>query len=516
MQSDELSTWRNLSRHEETFHAHLYRQISKTPWWLISLTVHALLVIGLFQFDWAAGRVAEDASLLSSIDEPLLQALEEPPQKPKLDDMRPVEQDETDLVEPTLDETHPEDEENSTEDLGNSPEDGDPDLFGNSPFDGPSTNGWIGIGGGAGGMGPRGRGRGKMKVRGDGASLERALVAGLEWLRNHQSKGGYWDSDGFMAECKGTACDGSGHALYDPGLSGLALLAFLGAGETHKYGNYQATVRNGLRYLKQIQDPEGCFGPRTQKNHTYNHAIAALAMTEAYAMTGSPLFKRSAQLGIDYVHKAQNPYLAWRYGVRPGDNDTSVSGWMLMALKSARIAHLRVDENAFAGMRSWLEKATEPEYGRVGYTSRGSPPARTPDMMEKFPSDRSESLTAVGVMSRVFLGENPSKSELIQKGTDLCLRSLPVWDEASGSIDMYYWYYGTLAMFQVGGDAWKRWNTAMAPAILDNQRVSGCAKGSWDPIGPWGREGGRVYSTALMTMCMEVHYRYPKVFGTTR
>ena len=82
---------------------------------------------------------------------------------------------------------------------------------------------------------------------------------------------------------------------------------------------------------------------------------------------------------------------------------------------------------------------------------------------------------------------------------------------------MYYWYYATLALFQVGGPAWKAWDGAMKPAIVNTQRRDGdyCGyKGSWDPIDPWGGDGGRVYSTAVNAMCLEVYYRYGRVFGT--
>ena len=123
-----------------------------------------------------------------------------------------------------------------------------------------------------------------------------------------------------------------------------------------------------------------------------------------------------------------------------------------------------------------------------------------------------ESLTAVGILSRVFVGEDPRKSEVIQKGVDLCSANLPVWNEEDGSIDMYYWYYGTLALFQVGHEPWKRWSDAIKDAIVDHQRKDGDEKGSWDPIGAWGRDGGRVYSTAVCVMCMEVWYRYPQIF----
>ena len=133
--------------------------------------------------------------------------------------------------------------------------------------------------------------------------------------------------------------------------------------------------------------------------------------------------------------------------------------------------------------------------------------------MDKFPSDRSESLTAEGVTIRILTGEVPRKSEMIQKGMDLCLKTLPVWDEQAGTIDFSYWFWGTQASFQVGGDVWKRWNAAMRPALVDNQRKDGDEKGSWDPISVWGRDGGRIYSTALSTMILQAYYRTGRIGG---
>jgi hypothetical protein len=107
---------------------------------------------------------------------------------------------------------------------------------------------------------------------------------------------------------------------------------------------------------------------------------------------------------------------------------------------------------------------------------------------------------------------------MIRKGARLCLEKPPVWRPDDGSIDMYYWYYGTLAMFQVGGPAWRDWNVALEKAVIATQhgKGSGRREGSWDPIGAWGDDGGRVYATAVMAMCLEVHYRYDKVFGGIR
>ncbi|MEN8148953.1 MAG: prenyltransferase/squalene oxidase repeat-containing protein [Planctomycetota bacterium] len=513
----EQQTWRNISRHEETFNDVLYTQLKKTPWWLISIAFHGILVVGMFTMDFGPGPMDPGRDLTSQVEDDTFDPLEEPI-KPQIDETEFIDQPEEVIDEPVVKDAKVSDHTETDNDKPFDESLSRENNLGDAPFDGPSSNAAIGVGGGAGGaLGGRG-GNENLKAYGGGRTTRNAADLGLKWLKDHQDRDGYWDCDGFMKHDQvPPVCDGAGQALYDPGVSGLALLAFLGAGQTHRHGDYKKTVKTGLRYLKQVQDPEGCFGPRTDGHYVYNHAIAAMAMAEAYGMTGSVLFKQSAQQAIDFIHKAQNPYLAWRYGVRPQDNDSSVTGWMIMALKSAKVSGLRVSQDAFDGCRAWIEKATEPEYGRVGYTARGTGPARPEGMMDQWPADKSESLTAVGILARIFTGEDPRKSEVIGKGVDLCLKALPVWDEESGSIDMYYWYYATLGLFQVGGDAWDKWNDAMKPAIIDSQRKDQVSfKGSWDPAGPWGHAGGRVYSTAVMVMCMEVYGRYSRLFQGKR
>jgi len=328
-----------------------------------------------------------------------------------------------------------------------------------------------------------------------------ASERGLAWLAMFQDPDGSWDCDGFMERSRlPDRPDGAGYALYDPGVTGLALLAFLDAGHTSEKGKYRENVRAGLRYLAQVQDPEGCFGPRTSSHFTYSHAIATAAMAVNYGLTRSKEYRTRAQRGIDFVQKCQNPYLAWRYGVRPGDNDTSVTGWMVLALDAGRNAGLEVGPAGFEGAKAWLDKVTEPEDGRVGYTARGTGPARPQDRMDKFPADKSESLTAEGIWIRMAVGEDPDRSEMIQKGVDLILKAPPDWDEQGGVIDMYYWFWATRSLGEIGGRAWRDWSPPMGKALLGNQRIDGASAGSWDPAGPWGAEGGRVYSTALMTL----------------
>ncbi len=367
-----------------------------------------------------------------------------------------------------------------------------------------------GVSGGTGG-----RGNPRVARRTGVKSQQTAVDLALEWLANHQSPDGSWDADGFHAQCKLNRCSGPGEAQYDPGATALATLAFLGRGETHNSGPYKDTVKNALRYLKSIQDSEGRFGPQNNYQKQYNNFMATLAMTEAYGLSGSRLFKEPAQRGVDFVHKSQNPYLAWRYGVRDGDNDTSVTGWAVAALTSAKMAELDVDAGAFRGALAWIDKMTEPEFGRVGYQRRGGPPARTQGMADKFPADESESLTGVGMLVRIFCGQDPAKNEFIEKGAQLLLKKPARWDVEAGTIDSYYWFWGSLAMYQVGGRSWTHWSQSVDAALVPHQRMTRGRdeRGSWDPIGPWGAEGGRVYSTALNCLTLETTYRYGRVFG---
>ena len=503
-------------KHESvSFDEALYGTLKAAPWWLASAGAHGVLFLALTLLvgEGAAPPAKADGFQISNSEAPM--DLEEPEIPPEVDPIPPLDQPEK-VFDMLVEENLPD---NPVEDPPEDPSTklGDPRFQSDVDMEGLGENTGIGVGGDRGGMfGNRPGGGRTRNLRMFGDAGDDVMHSGLRWLRAHQSRDGSWDGDGFESMCKGNRCGGPGGPLYDPGLTGLSLLAFLGAGETHKSTKHGTVVRAGLKYLMSVQDAEGCFGPRTSNHFTYNHAIAALAMAEAYGLTQSPLFKARAQNGIDFISQCQNPYLAWRYGVKPQDNDTSVTGWMVMALKSAKGAGLDVDPGSFEGAKAWLDKVTEPEYGRAGYTARGNGPARPQELMDRFPADRSESLTAVAVLVRVFCGAETT-DEYVRKGADLCLKNLPSWDEAGGTIDLYYWYYGSLAMFQVGGKHWEAWKKAMVPAIVDTQRrdPTDCRLGSWDPVDPWGPEGGRVYRPALNTMALPGYSRYPTGCGAT-
>ncbi len=384
------------------------------------------------------------------------------------------------------------------------------DRLSNKSLDSTSCVDAYGIGGGRAGAYGQRWGKGSLAREGGSPGTESAVTAALRWLHFHQNKNGQWDQDGFQKNCdksKGAACDGQGTSHYDVAVTGLSLLAFLGNGQTHRVGMFKKTVKRGLDWLVARQQDDGTFGPRTSESWVYNHAIGTMALCEAYAVTRDYRLKTPAQKALDYIRKAQVKGLGWKYEAGTGRCDTSVTGWMVLALKAAKTAGLSVDKSMFNGAINWFDRATNTA-GKCGYMKPGDDGSVIRGVNEhhaKLPT-----MTAVSVLCRILSGQKRQDAKVL-KGVDILMSSLPNWNKPKNDkVDMYYWYYATYAMFQYGGQNWHKWNTAMKKALLDTQRMGGCADGSWDPVGKWGAVGGRVYATAIGALTLEIYYRYAR------
>ena len=279
----------------------------------------------------------------------------------------------------------------------------------------------------------------------------------------------------------------------------------------------QQTMRTG--------DParDGRYGGEASEQWIYSHAIATMAMAELLLMSNDFKLKKSVREATKLCLRAQNDGRGWRYGIKPGDNDTSVTGWMVLALKTAKQCRLGLPkgafQNSFEGALKWLDYATASN-GKVGYNVPGDEGSRlAAGHTDPYPFSKDLScMTAVGVLCRLFSGESRRVAS-IRSGVDILSQQPPVWHEQKGrslsTINIYYWYYATYAMFQFGGKPWLAWNEKMQKALIDTQRAeykddSPEVDGSWDPIGEWGISGGRVYSTALGAMTLEVYYRFKR------
>lgn len=362
--------------------------------------------------------------------------------------------------------------------------------------------------------------RGLAREGGSVAS-ERAVEAALDWLSRHQEEDGSWSGDDWAKACpEGDPCKGpgrgSGGGSYRVGLTALSLLAFFGRGETQDSTpegdrSFRPAIERALTWLLAQQDHEtGAVGYDLNLGQSiYNHAFATQALCEAYGLTGDPRLRAPAVHALDFCLAAQNPGLGWKYGVRSGRNDSSVTGAMLQALLAGVRAGLAVPEAALDGGENWLRKATSAE-GHVGYETPGGGSSYMVENEGRYAL--LPVMNGVSLASRVELGERRSGDELRRLARVLD-RAKPEWGASTRTVNFYHWHWGTLASFQNGGTRWQTWNRALQKALLPRQRTDGHAKGSWDPVGEWCTVGGRVYATAINALTLEVYYREPRSEG---
>jgi len=386
-----------------------------------------------------------------------------------------------------------------------------------SPF------GQMGGGGGLamlGGFGGRsGATRQKMLDEGGGNKLSEAAVAmGIEWLSLHQAPDGHWSlhefpryardkpigENGKIITCQ---CGDTTNRRDEVAGTAFAMLPFLAAGMTHKslkagaqQKDYSKVCQAGINFLMQKQGKDGFYG-----GGGYSHGLATIVMCEAFGLTSDPLIKQSCQRGLNYIVEAQDPAGGgWRYSPKqPGD--TSVTGWMIMALKSGQMSGLTVPPRTIKMAEKFLDsvevKGAGDGYGSglYSYTPGG---AAMP------------TVTAVALLCRMYTGINPKNLGLL-KGIDYLKKYPP-----GKTGNKYYEYYATQVMHHMGGDAWDFWNKGPGgnDGIRDyyvNEMDKGDApkahqRGSWkpDPRGGHANDGGRIMSTGLTLLGLEVYYRH--------
>ena len=345
-----------------------------------------------------------------------------------------------------------------------------------------------------------------------GPATEEAIERGLAYLASVQNEDGSW------------SLQGHGDPVLlrsDTAATGLCLLAFQGAGYTHKQHQYASTVARGLKFLIDNQRTNGDLyrseNEVSDRNVAfYSHGIAALATSEAYGMTQDPELREAAQGALSYIVETQHRKRGgWRYTPQVS-SDTSVTGWMMMALKSGELSGLEVPQATYDGIDKWLDLARQGPDREDRYRYNPYAPDTPQQRHGRVPSP---TMTAVGMLMRMYNGwsrENPA----MQSAADYLLQYPPqLGDKRRPRRDGYYWYYATQVMFHMGGEHWDEWNRFLNPLLLETQIKTGPEAGSWDPELPvadrWSAHAGRLYVTTMNLLNLEVYYRHLPIYEDT-
>lgn len=325
------------------------------------------------------------------------------------------------------------------------------------------------------------------RQRGGSQGSEDAVELGLAWLAAHQRRDGSWRFNHHDGPCEGR-CLNPGTNGSSTGATGLALLPFLGAGYLPGKEKYGDVVQRGLYFLtgRMLPTPHG---GDLQEGTMYAQGIATLALCEAYAMTQDASLRQPAQSAIDFICHAQHPKGGWRY--YPGQpGDTTVFGWQLMALKSGQMAGLTVPSPVIELAREYLNSVQTSDGANYGYQK----PAKMPT-----PS-------AVGLLCRMYYGWRQDDSRL-SRGVEYLSKLGP------SKTDMYFNYYATQVLHHHGGAPWGTWNERQRDFLIAKQSRAGHENGSWYFVDEHGAAGGRLYTTAMCVMILEVYYRHLPLYG---
>lgn len=327
-----------------------------------------------------------------------------------------------------------------------------------------------------------------LAAYGGNALTEEAVTEGLEWLKRNQQRDGTWKlsgpyNDGLVGIDNPTAA------------TSMALLAFLGAGHTHQAGKYRTVVSKGLKALIKMQGPDGDFWKRGSIGHhrLYSQAQAMITVCELYGMTKDSQVRLAAERAVDYAVKSQDSLGGWRY--QPGfDSDTSVTGWFMMGLQSARMAGIDVPSDTLERIHGYLDRVASPDQARYGYQ-----PGK---------KEGTYAMTAEALLCRQYLGW-PKDDPRLATGVNLILSRPINWEDR----DVYYWYYATQVLHHLHDERWHEWNDLMRQVLPENQTKTGPERGSWTPLGDeWGPAGGRLYVTCLSLYMLEVYYRHLPIY----
>jgi len=314
----------------------------------------------------------------------------------------------------------------------------------------------------------------------DAKATTEAMDAGIRWLLQHQDESGGWSASLFVRhDPKGDLCTGTGKPDQDLHVTAWATFALLARGNTERLGPHHEAVEKALAWLQTQIKADDFVGAPQAANAVVAHALSILALAEGKGLSNQEppkaVFKRLAELRL-----ADG---TWPAKLSETKGDPMATYWASLACATgAQYGVGTVD----------LEPTLEA-------MQKGELAAPTPP--------------AVELMLRGLARHDPKTDARLVELVDSLGKQLPQWREGpdAARMDFLAWHIGTLGMYQAGGKDWDQWNAALQTALVAHQRTDGSHAGSWDPIDANGKQGGRVYATALNVLSLSLGQRFGRM-----
>lgn len=298
-----------------------------------------------------------------------------------------------------------------------------------------------------------------------------AVDRGLAWLAGKQHEDGSYGSGSYYGK----------HV----GITGLACMAFMCDGHLPGRGKYGHVVANGVRFVLSCAGESGLLAAETSHGPMYGHGFATLFLAQVYGTSPEPELREKLRRAVRLIIRTQNDRGGWRYQPAKTPGDISVTICQVMALRAARNAGIAVPKSTIDLAIEYVRESQNPDGGfRYMLTPGASGFARS----------------AAGVAALNYAGVY--NDQAIERGLNYMERYLP--GSQTGRIPHYFYgqYYGVQAMYQAGGERWRRWWPAIREDLLGLQQ----------PDGSWHGEAGPEYGTAMALIILQVPKRLLPIF----
>jgi hypothetical protein len=319
--------------------------------------------------------------------------------------------------------------------------------------------------------------------------VDTAVASALSYLRKTQEANGSWriSRQGFGARF----ADGK-----SVGITGLAVMAFLSAGQTPIEGEHARAVADGVRWVLSRQRPNGVITSDAEFE-MYHHGIATLMLAEVVGMCPPDLadgVRAALPRAVNVILTAQRPTGAaaggWRYGIVGTDADLSVTGWQLLALRAAKNVGCDVPASAIDKAVAYVRRCYEENRGTFAYSVLG--PVTVP-------------CAGTGILGLELCGRDLHRCRESLRAASYILNHPPAFNQGHA---FYGFYYCSQAMFQLGDPYWPAYRTKLHDLLLRSQRRDG----SWNGDDNESLGLGPNYTTAMAVLALTVEYRLLPIY----